>query len=339
MMQISNNPGCCPHSNAKIFDIILIIGFLLTIISLIINLALTIWFFKNSHSLLIIEIGLLGLNALSFILSIILRIWRSDGSVLNANFSSSNTVAFINLIFVIINLLLSIAEEVLFSFVFPYIDYMTNFYNLSNDDNDDNDGRNYIYDNWNNDNGNDDNRNDDNGNDDNGNDDDGNDDIWNDDIWNDDIWNDDYINILGGLGDINNLIKKKKNFYKIMDKLDEEEDEFGFDEDDNDLSKVLVKLNTLRILPWIAVNFNILIQFIMFIFIIIIIGRIKRRSDFGFSRNVTNQTSQNIMSGKRKSSDLKKLGLSNIDSAQKNLGKKKHKKKSKRKSIRVHNKY
>ena len=124
-----------------------------------------------------------------------------------------------------------------------------------------------------------------------------------------------------------------------MDKLDEE-DEFGFDEDDNDLSKVLIKLNTLRILPWIAVNFNILIQFIMFIFIIIIIGRIKRRSDFGISRNETNQASQNRMLGnRRKSSDLKNLGLSNIDSDQKNLGKKKHKKKSKRKSIRVHNKY
>ena len=306
MKQISNNPGCCPHANAKIFEIILIIGFLLTIILLIINLALTIWFFKNSHSLFIIEIGLLGLNALSFILSIILRIWRSDGSVLNSNLSSSNTVAVINLIFVIINLLLSIAEEVLFSFVFPYINYIYNLYNLSNDDNDDNDDN----DGWNNDNWNDGNANDDNGNDNN----------WNDDNWNDDSWNDE--NILGGLGDINNLIKKKKNFYKIMDKLDEEEDEFGFDEDDNDLSKVLIKLNTLRILPWIAVNFNILIQFIMFIFIIIIIGRIKRRSDFGFSRNVTNQTSQNIMSGKRKSSDLKKLGLSNIDSAQKNLGKK-----------------
>jgi hypothetical protein len=239
-------------------------------------------------------------------------------------------VAVVNLIFVIINLLLSIAEEVLFSFVFPYINYIYNLYNLSNDDNDDNDDN----DGWNNDN-----LNDGNGNDDNENDNNWNDDNWNDDNWNDDYWNDDYLNILGGLGDINNLIKKKKNFYKIMDKLDEEEDEFGFDEDDNDLSKVLVKLNTLRILPWIAVNFNILIQFIMFIFIIIIIGRIKRRSDFGFSRNVTNQTSQNTMSGKRKSSDLKKLGLRNIDSAQKNLGKKKNKKKSKRKSIRAHNKY
>ena len=48
------------------------------------------------------------------------------------------------------------------------------------------------------------------------------------------------------------------------------------------------------------------------------------------------------MLGKRKSSDLKKLkklSLRNIDSAQKNVGKKKHKKKSKKKSIRVNNKY
>ena len=200
MMQIRNNSGCCPNANAKIFEIILIIGFLLTIILLIINLALTIWFFKNSHSLFIIEIGLLGLNALSFILSIILRIWRSDGSVLNSNLSSSNTVAVINLIVVIINLLLSIAEEVLFSFVFPYIDYMTNFDNLSNDGN-----------------GNDDDWNDGDWNDDNW-----NDDYWNDDDGNDDIWNDDYLN------------KKKNNFYKIMDKFDKEKEEFICDIDDDD---------------------------------------------------------------------------------------------------------
>ena len=321
-MQISNNPGCCPHSNAKIFEIILIIGFLLTIILLIINLALTIWFFKNSHSLFIIEIGLLGLNALSFILSIILRIWRSDGSVLNSNLSSSNTVAVVNLIFVIINLLLSIAEEVLFSFVFPFIIYnigemtlMNNLFNGAFNDNNINFG-------WNNNLNNDD-RN-------------LNDDYYDwDDDYNWDYDDDDYWNSYSGLEE-----NKLKNFYKIMDKLDEEKGEFGIDiDDDADFTKILKKLNTLKILPWIAFNFNILIQFIMFIFIIIIIGRIKRRSDFGFSRNVTNQTSQNIMSGKRKSSDLKKLGLSNIDSAQKNLGKKKHKKKSKRKSIRVHNKY
>jgi hypothetical protein len=322
MKQISNNPGCCPHANAKIFEIILIIGFLLTIILLIINLALTIWFFKNSHSLFIIEIGLLGLNALSFILSIILRIWRSDGSVLNSNLSSSNTVAVVNLIFVIINLLLSIAEEVLFSFVFPFIIYnigemtlMNNLFNGAFNDNNINFG-------WNNNLNNDD-RN-------------LNDDYYDwDDDYNWDYDDDDYWNSYSGLEE-----NKLKNFYKIMDKLDEEKGEFGIDiDDDADFTKILKKLNTLKILPWIAFNFNILIQFIMFIFIIILIGRIKRRSDFGFSRNVTNQTSQNTMLGKRKSSDLKKLGLRNIDSAQKNLGKKKHKKKSKRKSIRVHNKY
>ena len=311
MMQISNNPGCCPHSNAKIFEIILIIGFLLTIILLIINLALTIWFFKNSHSLFIIEIGLLGLNALSFILSIILRIWRSDGSVLNSNLSSSNTVAVINLIFVIINFLLSIAEEILFSFVFPFIilqfdddislNDFSSFFNEYQSENDEYESENDEYE------------------------------------YNFDFDFDDF-NFDFDMDDWErDPTKEEKNFYKIMDRLDEENR--LFDDDNYDEKEILKKFKILKILPWITFNFNILIQFIMFIFIIIIIGRIKRRSDFGFSRNVTNQTSQNTMSGKRKSSNLKKLGLSNIDSAQKNLGKKKHKKKSKRKSIRVHNKY
>ena len=311
MVKISNNPGCCPHSNAKIFEIILIIGFLLTIILLIINLALTIWFFKNSHSLFIIEIGLLGLNALSFILSIILRIWRSDGSVLNSNLSSSNTVAVINLIFVIINFLLSIAEEILFSFVFPFIilqfdddislNDFSSFFNEYQSENDEHESENDEYE-YNFD--------------------------FDFDEFNFDFDMDDWEK---------DPTKEEKNFYKIMDRLDEENG--LFDDDNYDEKEILKKFKILKILPWITFNFNTLIQFMMFIFIIILIGRIKRRSDFGFSRNVTNQTSQNTMSGKRKSSDLKKLGLRNIDSAQKNLGKKKHKKKSKRKSIRVHNKY
>ena len=313
MMKIRNNSGCCPNANAKIFEIILIIGFLLTIILLIINLALTTWFFKNSHSLFIIEIGLLGLNALSFILSIILRIWRSDGSVLKSNLSSSNTVAVINLIFVIINFLLSIAEEILFSFVFPFIilqfdgdislnDFSSFFneYQSENDEyeseNDENESENDEYE-----------------------------------------YNFDFNFDFDMYDLVKDPTKEEKNFYKIMDRLDEENR--LFDDDNYDEKVILKKFKILKILPWITFNFNILIQFMMFIFIIILIGRIKRRSDFGFSRNVTNQTSQNIMLGKRKSSDLKKLGLSNIDSAQKNLGKKKHKKKSKRKSIRVHNKY
>ena len=123
MIYINNSPGCFPNTNAKIFEIILIVGFFLTFILLIINLALTAWFFKLSNSLLIIEIVLLVLNFLSIILSIILRIWRSDHSILDKNLFSSIVVAIFNLVIVIINLLLSIVEEVLYSLVFEYITY------------------------------------------------------------------------------------------------------------------------------------------------------------------------------------------------------------------------
>ena len=157
--------------------------------------------------------------------------------------------------------MLSIVEEILFSFVFPYIDYLNNlfyfydfvFYDDNYDFNgDENDGSNDDDDNYD---------------------------------FNDDE-NDD-LNYFDVFDDINDLNKNKKNFYKIMDKLDEEKDEFGLDEDDDDLIKVLQKLDTISILPWIAINFNILIQIIMFIFIIIIFGRIKRKSEFGFSQNDT----------------------------------------------------
>ena len=308
MIQINKNQACFPHYSAKLFEIILIIGFLLTIILLIINLSLTEWFFKSSTSLFIIEILLLVLNASSIILSIILRIWRYNGSILNTTFTPSYIIAIINLVIVIINVLLSIVEEILFSFVFPYIDYLNYlfyfydfvFYDDNYDFNgDENDGSNDDDDNYD---------------------------------FNDDE-NDD-LNYFDVFDDINDLNKNKKNFYKIMDKLDEEKDEFGLDEDDDDLIKVLQKLDTISILPWIAINFNILIQIIMFIFIIIIFGRIKRKSEFGFSQNDTNQTPQNRMLEKAKSSDL-----NNLDSEEKNLGKKKRKRKTKTKSIKVHNKY
>ena len=145
---------------------------------------------------------------------------------------------------------------------------------------------------------------------------------------------------LDGLETFNNDIKKKaKNFYKIMDKLDWGKKDFDFDDDN--LEGVVKKLNILKILPWIAFNFNILIQFIMFIFIIILIGRIKRKSDFGFPLNELDHTSHNKMLSKRKSKNLKYIEENIIDSAQKNLGKKKHKKKSSSKSkrVRVHKKY
>ena len=134
MIYINNSPGCFPNTNAKIFEIILIVGFFLTLILLIINLALTVWFFKLSNSLLIIEIVLLVLNFLSIILSIILRIWRSDHSILDKNLFSSIVVAIFNLVIVLINLLLSIVEEVLYSLVFEYITYIFFTNNIFNSD-------------------------------------------------------------------------------------------------------------------------------------------------------------------------------------------------------------
>ena len=97
---------------------------------------MSLWCFKYSYALFIIEIGLIALNFISIILSIILRVWRSDGSVHNKNFSSSNNVAIFNIVLVIINLLASIAEEVLFSFVISFLSLYLDFrkYNAAVDE-------------------------------------------------------------------------------------------------------------------------------------------------------------------------------------------------------------
>ena len=302
MIYINNSPGCFPNTNAKIFEIILIVGFFLTLILLIINLALTAWFFKLSNSLLIIEIVLLVLNFLSIILSIILRIWRSDHSILDKNFFSSIVVAIFNLVIVIINLLLSIVEEVLYSLVFEYITYR--FFTNNN--------FNFVFDL-----------------------DDPDPDDWEP--------GGEYYGSLRNLKTLSpeDIEKMVKNYYRIMDKLQDYDnvDDFGFNENVS-YKDQLKKLGVVRIIPWIALNFNILVQFIMFILIIILIGRIRRQSDFGLPQNNSNLASQNRMLGKRKSSGLDNLENS-LDSDQKNLGRKKHKKKShsKKKRIRVNNQY
>ena len=233
----------------EIKSIFIAIGFLLTLILLIITLALTVWFFKFSSSLYAIEILLLVLNVLSINSSIILRIWRSNGSVLHENFSASNAVANFNLVFIIMNFLLSIVEEVLFSLTLAFMTiyyFLLNSLNNLNDDDDEDYG------------------------------------------WN---WTP------------NNVNKKIiKNFYRIMDKLNWGKKKFDFDDDN--FEEIVKKLNILQILPWITFNFNILIQFIMFIFILILIGRIKRKSDFGFPRNDTKLTSHNRKLGKRKSKNI-----------------------------------
>ena len=127
---MNRSVGCCSNTHAKNFEIILIVGFFFAISILIINFIFTLWWFKLSYPLFIIEIGMLALNAISFFLSIILRIWRNNGSVLNANFSSSISVSYFLLVLVIINILSSIAEEVLFSFVSSYLSIFSKFLDI-----------------------------------------------------------------------------------------------------------------------------------------------------------------------------------------------------------------
>ena len=137
---MNRSVGCCSNTHAKNFEIILIVGFFFAISILIINLIFTLWWFKLSYPLFIIEIGMLAFNALGFILSIILRIWRNNGSVINANFSSSISVSFFLLVLVIISLLSSIAEEVLFSFVSSYLSIFYKILDILMGDSDENEG-------------------------------------------------------------------------------------------------------------------------------------------------------------------------------------------------------
>ena len=217
------NKGCCPNSHAKCFEIILIIGFILSLATLIVNLILNMWCFKASDIILAFNIIPIGLNGISAILSIILRMWRSDDSVFKNNFSSSSSVAYLLLVVVIINLLSSITEEVLYSFIYNSFYYAKKMEELEENDN----------------------------------------------------WD-----------QIEKLYKKAEDNGKILEKLVTKEIDFGTEDPD----KIENKQKILELLPWIALNFNNLIQFIMIIFIIILIGRIKLKNHFGFPQDDKNQS-------------------------------------------------
>ena len=122
-MPKNNDQGCCADSQAKVFEIILLVGFLIGIVLLIVNLILTLWCFKYSLSLLIIEILILFFNTVCFVLTIILRIWRSNSSVFTKNFSSSNCVSIFILLLIIMNFFLTIAETVLFLLVIAFFQF------------------------------------------------------------------------------------------------------------------------------------------------------------------------------------------------------------------------
>jgi len=281
MKNENNNQGCCPSVHAKIFEIILIIGFILPIILLIINLVITLWCFKCSYSLFIIEIGLLVLNFICFIISIILRCWRSDGSVLKENFSSSNSAAIFNIVLVIINILASITEDVLFSFVIPFLalllddeiefdlesikgldlkelENQINSFDPNQIESFPEEKRKFIED---------------------------------------------------AINKSKIILKKGKKFVKIMNK-NYKKKLFSFLDNINDDDKkedlLTNKIKTLKILPWITINFNIFMQLLMFIFLIIIINRINLKSNFGFPHSKNDESFKNRMIGKFKISNKRK---------------------------------
>ena len=116
-----DDDGCCPDTHAKCFELVLIVGFLLGIAALTVNLVLNLWFFKLSLFLFIFTIVPMALNLISFIISIILRNWRSDNSVFKKNFSSSSSAACFLLVILIINFLSTAGEIVFYYFVYNYL--------------------------------------------------------------------------------------------------------------------------------------------------------------------------------------------------------------------------
>lgn len=229
MIQINNNQGYIGNIYAKGLEICLIVSFLISIILLIINFSITTWLFKYSYPLLIIEIFILILSALCLFFSIILTIWRTNGSVIDKNFSSSLCISRFNIVFVIINMILSIVEDVLFYFIYAFFGFMLS--------------------------------------------------ILEGDIENFD--SDSYKNIA-------------ETFDKIMNNVDDGVKLFDDDDDRND---IINKIKTLRTLPWISFNINIIIQFMTLIFFCNLIRKIRLKSNFGLPQMMDSQSVQNRMIG------------------------------------------
>ena len=300
--------GCFDSIEAKSFEIILIIGFFLGVAALVVNLVLTLWCFKHSLFLFITEIGLGGLNVVNIILAIILRIWRSDGSVFKSNLSSSKTITIISLVILIINFLGSAGEDVLFYFLTSYLNLFKdfNFNELrrvqqepdpepEGDPDDDYEFPEEI----------------------------------------------DYESISDFMFDPK-IEKKRKNFHKIMKKKLTEEQE------NNIIIKFIEKKKLFRLLPWITINFNALIQILMGIVILILMNRINIKSNLGFPQSKNDKSSKNKMlynpdsmiSGDediynkkhRKRNSKLKTSKEDMNSEQIKIGKKKHKKRRSKKN-------
>jgi len=229
MIQTNNNQNYIGNIHAKGLEICLIVSFLISIILLIINFSITTWFFKYSYPLFIIEIFILILSVLCLFFSIILIIWRINGSVIDKKFSSSLCISWLSIVFVIINMILSIVEDVLFYFIYAFFGFMLS--------------------------------------------------ILEGDIENFD--SDSYKNIA-------------ETFDKIMNNVDDGVKLFDDDDDRND---IINKIKTLRTLPWISFNINIIIQFMTLIFFCNLIRKIRLKSNFGLPQMMDSQSVQNRMIG------------------------------------------
>ena len=253
--------------HAKIFEIVLIVGFVICEIFLIVNLAVNNWFLKYSSSILAFEVLLVLFTFFCLIISIILRIFRSNGTVFNSTYNISYYISIAILILVIINILFSVDEDALFYYVYAYITFSEN-----------------------------------------------------------------------NLEDYESRLKIRKAFQKIMNKYNGEgralsnddedyydDEEYHDDEGENDFEK---KIKRLKALPWVSFNLNAFVQILAIFIILLLIKRIKDKSDYGISiqnsqQNTTQNQMVNIKNSRTGSSDRKSKGKSKS----KRL---KHKKDSKR---------
>ena len=250
---MKNKSGFCGSIHGKSFEILLIILFTLGIIMLTVNLIVTEWYFRDSSSLFIIEICLVALNGLCLIFTIILRYWRSNGSVLNTNYTSSHCVSIIEIFLIIINLLGSIIEEILFFFIYYIISYekneITEFYTK--------------------------------------------------------------------VAEIN---------VKLMDKVDHNSKIFTYDAD-----KLKKKYSVLKTLPWISFSLNTFFQILSLIFIILLIKRIKHKSDYGIATDAMTQNGSALPNGSSSNRNAVYLENSNNQVYQEEKRKSKKSKISKKK--------
>ena len=285
---VSIQPMLCGSVHAKIFEILLIVGYILSFVGLVVNLVLTMYCFKYSYSIFSLEICLVALNVFCLIFAILLRVWRSNGSVNTTLNSASLTLSSVILVLAIIILLGSGAEDGLFYYT---ISYLTR-----------------------------------------------------------DI-------LKEGLSD-QELTDRSEIFQKIFNKYKDMDDDV-WDKIQENKSKTQI----IRLLPWISINFNALIQALSIFFIIIIRQRIKYKTDLESSQVVQTQVAQELNpnrtnlqrnSGtnlalsnnnaniyedinlkkpkkKRKSKEIKENGVDNSDNVD-IVGKKKGKKKKKKKS-------